>query len=54
LHKSSLGGCRKKPIGVLNSPWIEKGIFFKIGEVWKFVKKDENEYKTNLGAFKSA
>ena len=47
-HKSSLGGCRQKPIGALNSPRIGEKVEIKrfqncclerSGKVWKELKK---------------
>jgi hypothetical protein len=54
----SLGGCRQKPIGALNSPRIGDKIELKMfqnfclersGKVWKELKNDKNDYKSSLG-----
>mgnify|MGYP006090206643 CR=1 FL=1 len=54
----SLGGCRQKPIGALNSPRIGEKVELKFfqncclersGKVWKELKNDKNEYKWSLG-----
>jgi hypothetical protein len=57
-YKSSLGVCRQKLIGALNSAMNgEDGkpnkfnIFVpqKISEVWNELKNGENEYKSSMG-----